>query len=224
MTKILIVDDDQNICQLLNLYLVKEGYIIDIVHDGASAVSKIKSENYNVVLLDIMMPVMDGLEALKEIRTFSNVPVLMLTAKSEAMDKIIGLDNGADDYISKPFEPQELISRIKAVLRRSMPAQEIQSDFVYGDLYVSLTNYIVKIGGTKIDMPPKEIELLYYLVKHPVKVFTREQLLKQVWGEDYKGDSRTVDVHIKRIREKIGDDNNWHLITVWGVGYKFEVT
>lgn len=221
--KILVVDDDTNICQLLSLYLVKEGYNVEMAHNGLDAISKIKSSMYNVVILDVMMPQMDGLETLREVRSFSNVPVVMLTARGEAMDKIIGLDLGADDYVTKPFEPQELISRIKAILRRSLPATELKEDFVLDDLLVSIINYIVKIDGIKIDMPPKEIELLYYLATHPLKVYTREQLLDKVWGPDYKGDSRTVDVHIKRLREKLGDKYSWRIITVWGVGYKFEI-
>jgi len=220
--KILLVDDDVNICQLLNLYLAKEGFIIDVAHNGVDALEKIRANAYNVILLDVMMPQLDGLETLQELRTFSNVPVIMLTARGEAMDKITGLDLGADDYVTKPTEPQELISRIKAIMRRTMPANEVKEDFVLGDMSVSIINYNVKINGQIIEMPPKEIELLYYLATHPLKVYTREQLLEKVWGAEYKGDSRTVDVHIKRLREKLGSQYNWRIITVWGVGYKFE--
>lgn len=222
--KILIVDDDDNICQLLNLYLVKEGYTTNISNNGKDAIRKVSENTYNVILLDIMMPEMDGFETLMNIRKFSNVPVILVSAKGEPMDKISGLDYGADDYVTKPFEPQELISRIKAILRRSQILTNNHADLVIGNLFVSITNYIVKVGDKKIDMPPKEIELLYYLATNPMQVFTREQLLERVWDSDYKGDSRTVDVHIKRIREKLGNGTNWRLNTVWGVGYKFEVS
>ncbi|MDR2202352.1 MAG: response regulator transcription factor [Clostridiales bacterium] len=223
--KILIVDDDVNICQLLNLYLVKEGYTTFICHNGKDAIKQIIEQTYDIVLLDIMMPEMDGFETLSNIRKFSNIPVILLSAKGEPMDKISGLDIGADDYVTKPFEPQELISRIKALLRRtqSSPAIQPNSDLTIGNLYVSLTNYIVKVNDKKVDMPPKEIELVYHLASNPVRVYTREQLLAQVWGVSYKGDTRTVDVHIKRIREKLGQGVGWRLDTVWGVGYKFEL-
>lgn len=222
---ILIVDDDDNICQLLTLYLVKEGFGTTICNNGREAIKSVSENSYSVVLLDIMMPEMDGYETLMHIRKFSNVPVIMLSAKGEPMDKISGLDCGADDYVTKPFEPQELISRIKAIIRRSKPTMTPPSsaELIIGNLFVSITNYIVKVNGQKIEMPPKEIELLYYLATNPMQVFTREQLLEKVWGEGYKGDSRTVDVHIKRIREKLGASSNWRLNTVWGVGYKFEV-
>lgn len=222
--RVLTTEDDLSIRGLLVMYLKKEGYIVDEASDGAEAIEKIKQHEYNIVLLDVMMPVMDGLEALREIRKFSNVPIILLTAKSESMDKIVGLDNGADDYITKPFEAAEVISRIKAILRRSQSDTEIDKDLVIDNLFVSIANYIVKLDGMKVDMPPKEIELLYYLATHQQKVYTRDQLLEAIWGIDYKGDSRTVDVHIKRIREKLGDNNKkWKIITVWSVGYKFEV-
>lgn len=222
--RILIVDDDDNICQLLNLYLVKEGYKTAICNNGRNAIKKISEEEFNIVLLDIMMPEMDGYETLANIRKFSNVPVILVSAKGEPMDKISGLDCGADDYVTKPFEPQELISRIKAILRRMQPTQiNEKKDITIGNLYISNVNYIVKVDDKKIEMPPKEIELLYYLATHPMRVFTREQLLSSVWESDYKGDPRTVDVHIKRIREKLGVGSNWKLETVWGIGYKFEV-
>lgn len=222
--KILIVDDDDNICQLLNLYLIKEGYRTHICHNGKDAVKKLAVEEFNVVLLDVMMPGMDGYETLTAIRKFSNVPVILVSAKGEPMDKISGLDFGADDYVTKPFEPQELISRIKAILRRTQTTESTDTpDIRIGNLFVSRINYIVKVDDLKVEMPPKEIELLYYLAKNPMRVFTREQLLEKVWGEEYKGDSRTVDVHVKRIREKLGTGTNWSLVTVWSVGYKFEV-
>lgn len=222
--RILIVDDDDNICQLLNLYLVKEGYSTYICHNGKDAVKKLTEEEFSVVLLDIMMPEMDGFETLTAIRKFSDMPVILLSAKGEPMDKISGLDCGADDYVTKPFEPQELISRIKAILRRTQPIDTSETpDIRIGNLYVSRTNYIVKVNDIKVDMPPKEIELLYHLAKNSMRVFTREQLLESVWGAEYKGDSRTVDVHIKRIREKLGVGDRWRLVTVWSVGYKFEV-
>lgn len=226
--KILIVDDDDNICQLLTLYLVKEGYNTSICHNGRDAIKVLKESNFDVVLLDIMMPEMDGYETLMNIRKFSFVPVILVSAKGEPMDKILGLDYGADDYVTKPFEPQELISRIKAILRRSQSISAStnssgHSDITIDNLSVSISNYIVKIDGKKIEMPPKEIELLYYLATNSGQVFTREQLLVQVWDTDYKGDSRTVDVHIKRIREKLGNGAKWSLNTVWGIGYKFEI-
>ena len=222
--KILIVDDDDNICQLLKLYLIKEGFSTIICHNGNDAAKYVKETHLDIVLLDIMMPDMDGLENLSKIREFSDIPVILVSAKGEPMDKIGGLDIGADDYVTKPFEPQELISRIKAILRRiGQSKTEEKADVTIGNLHISIGNYIVKVDDKKVEMPPKEMELLYYLATHPMKVFTREQLLGEVWGPDYKGDSRTVDVHIKRIREKLGIGTNWKLETVWRVGYKFEV-
>ncbi len=223
--KILIVDDDDNICQLLKLYLVKEGFATEICNNGVDAVKAVGKDAYDMVLLDIMMPGMDGYETLSAIRKISSVPVIMVSAKGEPMDKIGGLDTGADDYVTKPFEPQELISRIRAVLRRIKPERnEVKKDISIGNLYIDIANYIVRVDDKKVNMSPKEIELLYYLATHPMRVFTREQLLKGVWDSDYKGDTRTVDVHIKRIREKLGMGTNWSLETVWRVGYKFEVT
>lgn len=221
--RILIADDDVNICQLLTLYLTKEGFLVDIVSDGAEAVQKVKEVEYSILILDVMMPNVDGIEALKEIRTFSQVPVIMLTAKSEAIDKIHGLDSGADDYVTKPFEAQELISRIKAILRRLLPSDDETRDIVIDNLLISISNYIVQVNGVKLEMPPKEIELLHFLATHPKKVYTREQLLENIWGKNYTGDSRTVDVHVKRLREKLGENNSWKVTTVWGVGYKFEM-
>ncbi len=226
--KILIVDDDDNICQLITLYLVKENYETMICHNGKDAIKALNENNCDLMLLDVMMPEMDGYETLTEVRKFSDIPIIMVSAKGEPMDKISGLDYGADDYVTKPFEPQELISRIKAIFRRSQPAQpsdvrgEPNADLKYDDLFVSVKNYIVKIDDKTIDMTPKEIELLYKLASNPMQVFTREQLLHSVWSSDYQGDARTVDVHIKRIREKLGSGKCWRLNTVWGVGYKFE--
>jgi len=230
--KILIVDDDDNICQLITLYLVKEGYCTAICHNGKEAIRAIKDETYDLVLLDVMMPEMDGYETLTEVRKFSDIPIIMVSAKGEPMDKISGLDYGADDYVTKPFEPQELISRIKAIFRRAQPVvresdkavnADTNPDLSYGNLFVSLRNYIVKVDEKNIDMPPKEIELLYCLASQPMQVFTREQLLNKVWSSDYQGDTRTVDVHVKRIRQKLGTSKKWRINTVWGVGYKFEV-
>lgn len=223
--KVLIVDDDDNICQLLNLYLIKEGYTTHICNNGKDAVMQLAADEYHVVLLDIMMPDMDGYETLTAIRKSSSVPVIMMSAKGDPLDKISGFDCGADDYVTKPFEMQELISRIKAILRRTQPQSisDVYADIHIGNLFIDRANYIVQIDGKKIEMPPKEIELLYYLAKNPMRVFTRDQLLSAVWGYDYKGDSRTVDVHIKRIREKIGNSTGWRLATVWSIGYKFEV-
>lgn len=223
--KILTVDDDDNICQLLKLYLVKEGYSTYICHDGTEALKKIHEEKFDLVLLDIMMPNMDGYETLSAIRKFSDIPVILVSAKGEPMDKIGGLDIGADDYVTKPFEPQELISRIRAILRRTATPVKTEEfkDITVGNLFISLTNCTIKLDDKKVEMPPKEMELLYFLASHPAKVYSREQLLSYVWGADYKGDSRTVDVHIKRIREKLGESEKWKLETVWRVGYKFEV-
>ncbi len=223
--KILIVDDDDNICQLLTLYLVKESYNTSICHNGKDAIKMLREGEYDLALLDIMMPEMDGYETLAEVRKFSDIPIIMVSAKGEPIDKISGLDHGADDYVTKPFEPQELISRIKAIFRRSKPVVAVSpsNNLVYDDLFISVKNYIVRIGDRKIDMTPKEIELLFCLASNPMQVFTREQLLQKVWSSDYQGDTRTVDVHIKRIREKLGNGDTWRLNTVWGVGYKFEV-
>ncbi|MBQ7861959.1 MAG: response regulator transcription factor [Clostridia bacterium] len=222
--KILVVDDDLNICELLRLYLTKEGYNVVIVNDGASAVTAFQEESPNLVLLDIMLPKLDGWQVCREIRKFSDAPIIMLTAKGEVFDRVLGLELGADDYVVKPFDTKEIVARIKAVLRRSASsvAEEIK-EVHYDKLSINLTNYELKVAGVQIDTPPKEMELIFHLAKSPNRVFTRDQLLDEVWGYDYYGDSRTVDVHVKRLREKLeGVSDKWELRTVWGVGYKFE--
>lgn len=223
--KILIVDDDTNICELLRLYIEKEGYTTVIANDGEEAVSLFEKEKPNLVLLDIMLPKLDGWQVCREIRKTSECPIIMLTAKGEVFDKILGLELGADDYVVKPFEAKEVVARIRAVLRRSGANEDEKvKEVVYDKLVVNLTNYELKVDGKVIDTPPKELELLYHLASHPNKVFTRDQLLYQVWGFDYYyGDSRTIDVHIKRIREKIeGVSDKWELRTIWRVGYRFD--
>lgn len=219
---VLIVDDDKNICQLISLYLNKDGLDTEMYYDGESAILRLMEKAFDLVLLDIMMPGIDGYETLKRIRTFSDVPIIMLSARGEPTDKIYGLDYGADDYITKPFEPQELIARIRAIMRRAKPTEKNKRIDLF-NLTVNLSDFTVTLDNKKIEMPPKEIELLYTLVKTPMRVFTRDELLKEVWGPDYVSDSRTVDVHIKRVREKLGDNSHWKLTTVWGVGYKIEV-
>lgn len=221
---ILVADDDKNICELVRLYLEKEGYSVVTVYDGISALNNAVRLDFAAVILDIMMPGKDGIEVLKDIRKTSNVPVIMLSAKGETIDKVLGLEFGADDYIVKPFEPKELIARLKAVLRRFGSETVPDESVNYENISINMSTYELKIKGDIIDIPPKELELLSYLCSHPNKVFTRDQLLNEVWGYDYYGDSRTVDVHVKRLREKIdGVSDNWQLKTVWGVGYKFEV-
>ena len=222
--KILVVDDDLNICELLRLYLTKEGYSVVIANDGVSAVTMFQEERPNLVLLDIMLPKLDGWQVCREIRKFSETPIIMLTAKGEVFDRVLGLELGADDYVVKPFDTKEIVARIKAVLRRSASsaAEEIK-EVHYDKLSINLTNYELKVCGVQIDTPPKEMELIFHLAKNPNRVFTRDQLLDEVWGYDYYGDSRTVDVHVKRLREKLeGTSDKWELRTVWGVGYKFE--
>lgn len=219
---ILVIDDDKNIREVVKLYLRKEGYEVTEAADGAIGVDLFFGKQYDLVILDIMMPVQDGIETIKQIRVKSNVPVIMLTAKGETFDKVLALELGADDYIVKPFDPKELVARVKAVIRRSN--QEDKSDILeYPNLKIDMQNYQVIYDGKEVQMPPKEIELLYFLASRPNKVFTRDQLLEQVWGFEYFGDSRTVDVHIKRLREKFKDDEPWQIKTVWGVGYKFEI-
>lgn len=222
--KVLIVDDDTNICELLRLYLEKEGFVTSIANDGESAITIFKQEQPDIMLLDIMLPSLDGWQVCREIRKFSDTPIIMITAKGETFDKVLGLELGADDYISKPFETKEVIARIKAVLRRSSVTQtQSIKEVQYDKLVINLTNYELKVGGKHIDTPPKEMELIYHLASNPNRVFTRDQLLDEVWGFDYYGDSRTVDVHVKRLREKLeGVSEEWELKTVWGVGYKFE--
>ncbi len=223
--KILIADDDRNIVELLRLYIEKEGYSTVIAYDGKQAISTFKTENPDLVILDVMMPEADGWQVCKEIRKTSDIPIIMLTAKGETFDKVLGLELGADDYMVKPFETKELIARIKAVFRRYDAKEKTTGDEIsYENISINLMNYELKLNGKIIEIPPKELELLHFLASNPNRVFTREQLLEEVWGFDYFGDSRTVDVHIKRLREKIEDvEGNWSLKTVWGVGYKFEV-
>lgn len=223
--KILIVDDDSNITELIRLYLEKEGYLTSCASNGRIALDKFKTENPSLIILDIMMPETDGWQVCREIRKSSNVPIIMLTAKGETFDKVLGLELGADDYMVKPFETKELVARVKAVLRRfETKDNNSEKEISYANLSVNLSNYELKLNEKIIEIPPKELELLYFLASNPNRVFTREQLLEEVWGFDYFGDSRTVDVHIKRLREKLdGASGNWLLKTVWGVGYKFEV-
>ena len=228
--KILIVDDDNNIAELISLYLVKECYDTLIVNDGESALDKIPEFRPDLMLLDIMLPGIDGYEVCRRVRTTSELPIIMLSAKGETFDKVLGLQLGADDYIEKPFDSKEMVARVKAVLRRSSSKstevkETLDSDIdavAYPDLLINLTNYSVTYKGSTIDMPPKELELLYFLASSPNRVFTREQLLDRIWGYEYSGDTRTVDVHIKRIREKIGEGDSWRISTLWGKGYKFE--
>lgn len=223
--KILVVDDDTNICELLRLYLEKEGYVVKIGNDGVSAINAFKQENPDLTLLDIMIPKLDGWQVCREIRKFSDKPIIMLTAKGETFDKVLGLELGADDYVTKPFDTKEVVARIKAVLRRTAPASDTSDvkEVNYDKLSINLTNYEMKVNGVSVDTPPKELELIYHLASNPNRVFTRDQLLDEVWGFDYYGDSRTVDVHIKRLREKLeGVSDKWELKTVWSVGYKFE--
>lgn len=226
--KILIVDDDANIAELISLYLTKECYDTRMVHDGEEALQIFEQYGPNLILLDLMLPGIDGYQVCREIRTKSNVPIIMLSAKGEIFDKVLGLELGADDYIIKPFDSKELVARVKAVLRRYQPVKKENTSanikcVEYPDLIINQSNYSVLYYGQPIDMPPKELELLYFLASSPNQVFTREQLLDHIWGYEYIGDTRTVDVHVKRLREKIKDHITWSLSTVWGVGYKFEV-
>lgn len=222
--RILVVDDEKNICELLRLYLEKEGFEVDTAGDGVAAVERVREKRPSLVLLDIMMPKMDGWEACREIRKLCDVPVIMLTAKGETFDKVMGLELGADDYVVKPFDAKEVIARIKAVLRRAGGGADVEGEVSYDKLTVNIVKYELTVDGKRVDTPPKELELLYHMAKNPGRVFTRDQLLDEVWGFEYFGDSRTVDVHIKRLREKLeGVSDKWELKTVWGVGYKFEV-
>lgn len=228
--KILIVDDDVNIAELISLYLTKECFDTEIVHDGEAAIEAFRTYQPNLIILDLMLPGIDGYEVCREIRKTSKVPIIMLSAKGEIFDKVLGLELGADDYIIKPFDSKELVARVRAVLRRFNPIEEKDNEekltgkyVKYPDLVINLSNYSVQYYGKNIDMPPKELELFYFLASNPNQVFTREQLLDHIWGYEYFGDTRTVDVHIKRLREKIKDHSDWSLATVWGIGYKFEV-
>ena len=223
--KILVVDDDQNICELLRLYIEKEGFEVRIANDGRKALEIFEEQNPDLIMLDIMLPELDGWQVCREIRKKSQCPIIMLTAKGEVFDKVLGLELGADDYVVKPFETKEVVARIKAVLRRyGSNAEEQVKEVRYDKLSINLTNYELKVDGVAIDTPPKEMELIYHLASNPKRVFTLDQLLDEVWGFDYYGDSRTVDVHVKRLREKLeGVSDKWALKTVWGVGYKFEL-
>ena len=222
---ILLVDDDPNIRQLVNLYLQKEGFEVMMADRGDEALKMFKASPPNLILLDIMLPGMDGWQVCREVRKISNIPIIMLTAKDETFDKVLGLELGADDYVAKPFDMKELVARIKAVSRRFQAADAPEKELVFPGLTININQYTVMYMGKELEMPPKELELLYFLASHPGMVFTREQLLEQVWGYDYFGDSRTVDVHVKRLREKLteGEKLGWQIKTVWGVGYKFEV-
>jgi DNA-binding response OmpR family regulator len=227
--KVLIVDDDNNIAELISLYLTKECFETKIVNDGETALIATEAFKPNIILLDIMLPGIDGYQVCREIRTTNSIPIILLSAKGEIFDKVLGLELGADDYIEKPFDSKELVARVKAVLRRYKPNTAKEPSIVsdekivsYTDLIINLTNYSVTYCGQSIVMPPKELELLFFLASTPNHVFTREQLLEQIWGYEYVGDSRTVDVHIKRLREKISDHEEWSISTIWGVGYRFK--
>ena len=224
--KILIIDDDNDIAELISLYLTKECFETSIINDGNDAMAAIGSFSPDLVILDLMLPGKDGYQICREIRMVSDVPIIMLSAKTETFDKVLGLELGADDYVIKPFDTKELVARVHAILRQSRISRKsvaISEKVVrYPDLEINLTNYSVTYMGSRVDMPPKELELLYFLASSPNQVFTREQLLDQIWGYEYIGDTRTVDVHIKRLREKIKDRPSWRISTVWGIGYKFE--
>lgn len=225
--KILVVDDDLNICELLKLYLENEGYTAYVANDGKAAVDMFNEKSPDLILLDIMLPKMDGWQVCREIRKSSSVPIIMLTAKGETFDKVLGLELGADDYVTKPFDSKEVMARIKAVLRRANSEGESNNSekkiVKYDKLEINIENYELKVDGKVVDTPPKELELIYHFASNPNRVYTRDQLLDEVWGFDYYGDSRTVDVHVKRLREKLeGVSDKWSLKTVWGVGYKFE--
>ena len=228
--KVLIVDDDSNIADLISLYLMKECYETRIVGDGEAALAAVSAFEPDLILLDLMLPGMDGYQVCREVRSSKDTPIIMLSAKGEIFDKVLGLEMGADDYMEKPFDSKELVARVKAVLRRYHKQQNVavakSNDKIvaYPDLTINLTNYSVTYMGEPIDMPPKELELLYCLASNPGRVFTREQLLDQIWGYEYVGDTRTVDVHIKRIREKLHDNENFKISTIWGIGYKFETS
>lgn len=225
--KILVVDDATNICELLQLYLENEGYVVYTAHDGQEAVNMFQNKTPDLVLLDIMLPKMDGWQVCREIRKTSSCPIIMLTAKGETFDKVLGLELGADDYVTKPFDAKEVMARVKAVLRRTTGEKEVEKKekktVIYDNLEINITNYEMKVKGEAVDTPPKELELIYHFASNPNRVYTRDELLDEVWGFEYYGDSRTVDVHIKRLREKLeGVSDKWSLKTVWGIGYKFE--
>ncbi len=225
--KILVVDDDLNICELLKLYLENDGYTVITANDGQEAVTVFQNKTPDLVLLDIMLPKMDGWQVCREIRKLASTPIIMLTAKGETFDKVLGLELGADDYVVKPFDAKEVMARVKAVLRRTKgEAESVENEnktVIYENLEINITNYEMKVNGEPVDTPPKELELIYHFASNPNRVYTRDQLLDEVWGFDYYGDSRTVDVHVKRLREKLeGVSDKWSLKTVWGVGYKFE--
>lgn len=225
--KILVVDDDLNICELLKLYLENEGYMVFTANDGQEAVDTFQNKTPDLVLLDIMLPKKDGWQVCREIRKISSAPIIMLTAKGETFDKVLGLELGADDYVVKPFDAKEVMARVKAVLRRTNGEGENTENekktVIYDNLEINITNYEMKVKGVAVDTPPKELELIYHFASNPNRVYTRDQLLDEVWGFEYYGDSRTIDVHIKRLREKLeGVSDKWALKTVWGVGYKFE--
>ncbi len=226
LEKIMVADDDKNICELLRLYLEKEQYTVVIANDGVDAIAKFNAEAPALILLDVMMPGLDGWQVCREIRKKSNVPIIMITAKGETFDKVLGLELGADDYVVKPFDAKEIVARIKAVLRRTVSGAQPENtvrEVSFDKLVVNMTKYELKVDGKVVDTPPKELELLFHLASNPNRVYTRDQLLDEVWGFEYYGDSRTVDVHIKRLREKLeGVSEKWTLKTVWGVGYKFE--
>lgn len=226
MGKVLVADDDKNICELLRLYLVKEGFQVVLAGDGEEALARFNAENPDIILLDVMMPRLDGWQVCREVRKKSECPIIMITAKGETFDKVLGLELGADDYVVKPFETKEIVARIKAVMRRTgkTAAENDIKEVSYDKLVVNMTKYELKVDGKVVDTPPKELELIYHLASNPNRVYTRDQLLDEVWGFEYYGDSRTVDVHVKRLREKLeGVSEKWTLKTVWGVGYKFEV-
>lgn len=222
--KVLVVDDDPNISDLVRLYLEKESYDVKTANDGKKGLDLFYQWTPDLIVLDVMMPQMDGWEVSKQVRKVSSIPIIMLSARGETFDKVLSLELGADDYIVKPFEPKEFIARVKAVLRRTMNTTPLNEEVVYANLIINKSNYTIVHNGKKIEMPPKELELLYFLASHKNQLFTREQLIENVWGFDFMGDGRTVDVHIKRIREKLSDEiSRWEIKTVWGVGYKFEV-
>ena len=227
LEKVLVVDDDPNICDVLRMYLENEGYSVILAYDGEEALVKFNALKPDIILLDVMLPTLDGWQVCREIRKTSNTPIIMLTAKGETFDKVLGLELGADDYVTKPFDAKEVMARVKAVLRRasgSNDAEENSKKIVkYDNLEINIVNYELKVKGVPVDTPPKELELIYHFASNPNRVYTRDQLLDEVWGFDYYGDSRTVDVHVKRLREKLeGVSDKWSLKTVWGVGYKFE--